>query len=114
MIDAQPIVTSGFAGVKDVPLRFNGNEMKKHRNSRQPVRVRAVALTVLDDNKLILASPLVPDDRLVHAVDVLKRVVDFLLEQRKPMLAAVFCDSVLKYSNGCAPFGFGSYAVSQV
>lgn len=66
----------------------------------QPVHTRAVALTVTDNNKLVLASPLVPDDRLIHALKVIRALIECQIANELPILSAAFCDSVKKFAKG--------------
>lgn len=83
-------------------ILFNGTTMKKHRTDMQPVHMRAVALTVTDNNRLVLASPLLPDDRLIHALKILTALIECQIANELPILAAAFCDSVRKFSKGYA------------
>lgn len=92
--------TKTHTGQSHPRVLFNGSEMKRHRNAMQPVHMRAVALTVTDNNRLVLASPLVPDDRLEHALGIIKALVKSQIDNDQPVLAAVFCDSVAKFAKG--------------
>jgi hypothetical protein len=70
-------------------------------------KVRAVCMTVMDDNKLVRASKLCPDDRAEHFHHFLRDHLQQQLERKAPLTRAVYVDDVGKYMKG-----YGGYITS--
>ena len=83
-----------------VDPQFN-EPIKKKRNQRAVLPVRAVCHTLLNQDRLVLASTIAPDDRNEHLLTDFKRVQRNQITAGHPPSSAIFVDDVRKYQNVC-------------
>jgi hypothetical protein len=63
-------------------------------------KVRAVCMTIMDENRLVRASKLCPDDRSEHLHGFFRDHLQHQIERKMPLTRAVVVDDVGKFSNG--------------
>jgi hypothetical protein len=87
--------------------RFN-QRIPQSRNNIETRPVKAVTVTVMNQHKLVLANPLVEDDRSEHAHTVFRSLLNAHLPyiHQSVVNLAVYVDDVSKFSKGfvfCTP-----------